>query len=66
MYVFTGRSALASRVSAIDDRQADTTPGNQKPSPRRVAQAGFVAASGCRHEQTDFKVIRDLAASGLY
>jgi len=56
---------LPSRISPIDDRQADTTAGNQKPSLRRVAQEGFVATSVCRHEQTDVKVIRDLAASGL-
>jgi hypothetical protein len=52
----TRPDAGLSTVRALEDRQDDPTTGKKKPSPRRVAQEGFVAESACRHEQTDFKV----------
>jgi hypothetical protein len=55
-YPFTGRNALLSNVSALDESQDKNTTGKKKPSPRRVAQEGFMAASVCRQEQTDVDV----------
>jgi hypothetical protein len=52
MYAFTGRNALLSGVSAIDDSQ-EKPPRAKKILPRRVTQEGFMAASVCRHEQTN-------------
>jgi hypothetical protein len=37
----------------------------KKPSLRQVAQEGFMAASVCRHEQTNVTVIRDFARSRI-
>jgi len=51
-YTIPGRNAGLSRVSAIDDSQEYTTTG-KKNLPRRVTQEGFMAASVCRHEQTN-------------
>ena len=64
-YAFIGRSALPSRVTAIDHRQEDTAAGNKKPSLRRVVQEGFMAASVCRHERTNVEVIRDFTGSSV-
>jgi hypothetical protein len=45
----------------MDDGQADSTTGKKKPSLRRVAPEGFVAASIYRPGQTKIKVIQDFA-----
>ena len=62
---FPGRSALPSRVPAIDDSQAETTTCKKKPSLRRVAPEGFRAASISCPRQTDVKVIEDFAGCGI-
>jgi len=58
---FAGWSTLPSRVSPIDDGQADTTTGNKKPSLRRVAPEGFVAAPIYRPKQTDVQKLQGFA-----
>ena len=55
-YAFPERNALRSEVSAIEDSHDDKTTGTEKPSPRRVAQEGFMATPVRRHEPTDISV----------
>ena len=56
LYAFTGRDALRSKVSAIDDSRDNSTTGKKKALPARVAQEGFMAESVYRRGQTDVKV----------
>jgi hypothetical protein len=49
----------------MDNSQGNSTSGKKKPSPRRVAQEGFMATSVSRHEPTDISGSRDLPGSAV-